>query len=538
MLEVTVKTRTEELVTSNQLLNKAVDEERQSRLSMMEIKNYLRNIIDSMPSVLIGVDLDGKVTQWNVAAQKMTGLSLNEVVGMPLGQAYPRLSNETTGIQDAINTSQERSDLNRPFLHNNITYYEDMTIYPLIADGVKGAVIRLDDVTEKVKLEQQFRRVQKMDALDQLTGGIAHDFNNILGIILGNVDLLLVHIKDDEKTLNRVETIKRTAERAVVLIKQLLSFSREDPDQISSANINHVVGKMDNLIARSLTPEIEIEHYFASDLWETDIDTGKLEDAILNLVINARDAMPSGGKLIFETSNCSLDDVFCSQNPGFAVGDYVQLSISDNGEGISPEVQERLFEPFFTTKAQGKGTGLGLAMVFGFLKSSRGHIKVYSESGHGACFRLYLPRSKSTLKGEDNSNSATERTKQVLSRGTEKILVVDDESALREVVKESLETLGYRVVTAATGQEALDILEKESDINLLFSDVVMPEGVNGYDLAKETMLKWPEIKVLLTSGFTGKVVADYRSDQPKVTLLDKPYSISNLASHLRTLLDE
>jgi len=533
MLEATVKIRTNELETSNESLNKEVEEHKVARQSLVQVKNYLHNIIDSMASVLIGVDLDGKVTQWNAAAQKATGISMEDVIGMPLAQAYPRLSEETAGIQDAINSRQQWNDPNRSFHQDNMTCYEDLTVYPLIANGVEGAVIRLDDVTEKVKLEQQLRRVQKMDAVGQLTGGIAHDFNNILAIILGNVDLLEMCVVDDDKVLKRVQTIKKTAERAAALTKQLLSFSREDPDHVSVVNINQVIDGMENLIARPLTPEIEIKHHLASDLWVTELDSGKLEDAILNMVINARDAMPTGGNLVFETLNCTFDELFCSQNPGFKVGDYVQLAISDNGVGMSLRVQEHLFEPFFTTKEQGKGTGLGLAMVFAFLKRSHGHIKVYSEVGHGTTFNLYLPKSNVVEEGV----KTTTKTLKMLPRGTETILAVDDEEGLRVVAKEALEAQGYRVLTAGTGKEALEILAREPDIKLLFTDIIMPGGLNGYELAKETSANWPDIKILLTSGFTGKIPIDHPPEQPEVRLLNKPYTLSDLACKLREILD-
>ena len=387
------------------------------------------------------------------------------------------------------------------------------------------------DISERKQVEEALRRTQKLEAVGQLTGGIAHDFNNILGIILGNLSLLEGYIDADEKTAKRIDTIKHTAQRAANLTKQLLSFSRIEAASVEVTNINHIIEKMHGLLAQSLTPQIEIKHSLSDALWHTEIDPGDFEDVLLNLALNARDAMGGKGKLVIETRNANLDEKFCSLNPGAVAGDYVELAVSDNGEGIDSEYQEKIFDPFFTTKEQGKGTGLGLAMVFGFVKRSAGNIKVYSEPGIGTTFRLYLPRANSDEKQAEPKSAPTE----VLPVGEETILIVDDEPALLELVEESLQSLGYRILSASNGEQALEVLAKEPDIDMMFTDVVMP-GMNGYELAEKAVAMHAGLKVLLTSGYTELATARNGQAQFNAHLLSKPYSQKDLAKYVRELL--
>ena len=388
------------------------------------------------------------------------------------------------------------------------------------------------EMAGRKQAEDAQRRSQKMDAIGQLTGGIAHDFNNIIAIILGNLEILEDHVTVDDKELRRITTMREAGQRAADLTKQLLSFSRRQVMQKSLTDINQTIAEMGSLIARSLTPEVEVEKQFADNLLLTEIDTGDFKDALLNLCINARDAMAGQGRLTIETHNSILDAAYCDLNTDAKPGQYIQLSISDNGEGISLDQQEHIFEPFYTTKDLGKGTGLGLAMVYGFIKRSGGHIKVYSERGMGTTFRLYLPRAV----GEEQlleQNCEIEP----LPHGDETILAVDDEAMLLEVTRESLEALGYRVLTASDGLQALKRLDEEPNIDLLFSDVVMPGGINGYELAEQTTTRRPEIKVLLTSGYTEKVMANNGYTRFNKNLLSKPYSRVELAKRVRLILD-
>ncbi len=384
------------------------------------------------------------------------------------------------------------------------------------------------------KAEKILNHTQKMDAVGQLTGGIAHDFNNILSIIMGNLELLKRQINNDDKLSKYIHAIEKSSHRAADLTRQLLSFSRRQPKQLTTTSINPVIHEMKDLISRSITPQVEFNSHFADDLWQTNIDTGDLQDALLNLILNARDAINGRGRITLETGNCVLDEAYCSLNPDATPGQYVHLAISDNGAGMSNDQQLRIFEPFYTTKAQGKGTGLGLAMVFGFISRSKGHIKVYSEPGIGTTFHLYLPRASSAVKTETD----TPKPAVTLPRGNETLLIVDDETDLLALASESLQAQGYSVITAIDGKQALQKLAQSPDISLLFSDVVMPGGINGYELAEQICAQQPHIKILLTSGYTEKAIA--RNGQAKFNryLLSKPYSQQELVQRIRILLDE
>lgn len=393
-------------------------------------------------------------------------------------------------------------------------------------------VALIQDITVRKLAEEALRRDQKMDAIGQLSGGIAHDFNNILGIIIGNLSFLKDEAANNDKVLNRIKKIDKAAQRATDLSKQLLSISRKQETEAVPTNINKLIRGMGNLITRSITPEVEVVQQFFDGLWLTEIAPGDFEDSLLNLILNARDAMPDCGRLTIETSNCILDAAYCTRNHGFTPGEYVQLTVSDTGMGILSEQQERIFEPFFTTKPKGKGTGLGLAMVFGFCKRSKGHIKVYSELGIGTTFSLYLPRSTMLEQTVDT----TEQHVDVIPRGYETILIVDDEKDLLELARESLQSVGYKVLTANNGKQALERLAKNPAISLLFSDVVMPGGINGYELAELATKNQSGLKVLLTSGFTEKATAHNEQSRFNINLLSKPYSQSALTLQVRILL--
>ena len=407
-------------------------------------------------------------------------------------------------------------------------------LIPKTADGFNSVPVSILDITSHKETEESLRRVQKMDAVGQMAGGIAHDFNNILGIIVGNLSFLKRELVDNEKSLKRVETASKAAMRATDLTRQLLGFSRHQAQRVQPTDINLVIQAMESLISRSITPEVEVELSFSKDLWLTEIDSADLEDALLNLILNARDAMPGGGELTIETSNKVLDTEYAKKNSMVNPGDYVELVINDTGTGIIKEIFEHIFEPFFTTKIRGKGTGLGLSMVFGFIQRSNGHIKVYSEPGIGTTVRCYLPRSTGTIK--DDKRSALDIS--IPPRGQETVLVVDDEEELLSLAQQYLVELGYTVLTATTGSQALEVLSHQPGIDLLFSDVVMPGNLNGYELAEQTCALYPAIKVLLTSGFTSKSL--YKNGQAhfKASLLNKPYNQYEIATRIRRVLDE
>ena len=392
----------------------------------------------------------------------------------------------------------------------------------------------VQDVTERVSMEEALRRSQKMDAIGQLSGGIAHDFNNQLGVVIGYLDFLRNHLSGDEKPRQWVDIAIKSTLRCMDLTRQLLTFSRHQAKDKSVVDLNVTLNELETMIARSVTPEVEVQYFLTNKLWQTEIDPGEFQDVILNLVINARDAMPGGGKLLIETSNKYLDAGYIACNPGVAPGDYVQLMLSDTGSGMDKETMEHIFEPFFTTKPKGKGTGLGMAMVYGFAKRYGGNIKVYSEPGVGTTVRLYLPRTKVS-----KSAAAIENIHEAeLPTGSETILIVDDEVDLLQLAGHYLSALGYQTHLAGNTQQALAILERDEQIDLLFSDVVMPGGMNGYELAQQATQQRPGLKVLLTSGFTSKTIAHNGLARFSAHLLSKPYRKADLARQIRIVLDE
>ena len=373
-----------------------------------------------------------------------------------------------------------------------------------------------------------------MDAIGQLTGGIAHDFNNLLGIMLGNLELVALTIDTDNKAQEYIKSINKAGLRAANLTKQLLGFSRSEAALVTTTNINSSIESMMELIKRSLTPEVEVELQLSDELWLTEIDKGDLEDSLLNLSINARDAMSGRGHLIIKTCNIEIDAAYCEQNLTAKVGEYIKLTVEDSGKGISDKTIEHIFEPFFTTKDQGKGTGLGLAMVYGFVTRSGGFIECDSRLEVGTSFHLYLPRSTKENQFPEQSNGEA----RVIPKGQETILVVDDEPDLLKLAITLLERQGYHVLGASDGHAALKILDEEPAIVLLFSDIVMPNGINGYELAEQATQKRHELKVLLTSGYTEKV--DLKDSQKIFTtnMLSKPYTQERLAKAIRSILDE
>ncbi len=415
-------------------------------------------------------------------------------------------------------------------------YTEEQTISPVHdkQGKITNFITIKQDITERQQTEEALRRSQKMEAIGQLSGGIAHDFNNQLGIILGYLDFLKMLYPDDEKPRQWVETATRAALRCTDLTRQLLAFSRRQSVEKTVINLNTSLKELETMIARSLTPEVEVQYFLADDLWSTEINAGEFQDVILNLAINARDAMPNGGELLIETSNVYLDAASAELDYGAETGDYVQLMLSDTGTGMDKETLEHVFEPFFTTKPKDKGTGLGMAMVYGFVKRNQGHIKIYSKTGTGTTMHLYLPRSSTSKPAVIPSINEQEKS----PGGTESILIVDDEIDLLQLTKQYLSHLGYQTYTAENAAQALKILAENDSISLLFSDVVMPGGTNGYELAQKATELKPQLKVLLTSGFASKTVDQDILARFSSHLLSKPYRKTEMAQRIRLVLDE
>ncbi len=399
----------------------------------------------------------------------------------------------------------------------------------LMASG--GAVYTARDITERLTAEAALLQAQKMETVGQLTGGLAHDFNNLLQIIMANLDLALRH-STDETVHKRLKEAIIGAERGSKLTRQLLAFARRQPLKPEPVDLVRLVRELTDLLRRTLGESIEIEETAASGLWEAMVDRSQLENAIVNLAINARDAMPDGGRLTIESGNAILDDDYARTHDGIRPGQYVMIAVTDTGTGMSREIMNRAFDPFFSTKAEGKGTGLGLSMVYGFARQSGGHAKIYSEVGIGTTIKLYLPRS---MQGEQaQAMAAPEAT---FGHG-ETILVVEDEKDVRSAVLLILQDLGYRTVEAANGQAALDVLRSGEPLDLMFTDVVMPGEIQGRFLAQEAVAIRPGLPIVFTSGYTENSIVHHGRLDDGVHLLSKPYRKEDLARKLRTVLGD
>ncbi|QOZ29748.1 hybrid sensor histidine kinase/response regulator [Bradyrhizobium sp. CCBAU 51753] len=385
---------------------------------------------------------------------------------------------------------------------------------------------------EQLEAEQKLRQVQKMEAVGHLTGGIAHDFNNILTVITGLIDILAEAVEHDAALSSVTKMISDAASRGAEVTKHLLAFSRQQPLQPREADLNTLVQDTARLLRPSLGEQIEIETSLEPDAWPAFIDPNHMATALLNLAVNARDAMPDGGKLMLETSNVILDETYAASNLDVRAGEYVMVAVSDTGAGIPETIREKVFEPFFTTKDTGKGTGLGLSMVYGFIKQSDGHLKIYSEEGHGTSIKLYLPRSSGDMEEAEPPAVVDARG------GNETILVVEDDPLVRNYVSAQLEQLGYRTLVTANGPEALAAIDKGFVCDVLFTDVIMSGGMNGRQVADAVLAKLPSVRVLFTSGYTEDAIFHHGRLDPDVTLLAKPYRKSDLARMIRQVLTQ
>jgi CheY-like chemotaxis protein len=375
-----------------------------------------------------------------------------------------------------------------------------------------------------------------MEAIGQLTGGIAHDFNNLLTIIVGNIELLQRRLPEGADRLQRAADHAMDAtRRAATLTQRLLAFSRRQPLDPKPIDVNKLVAGMSDLLRRTLGEVVVLETVLAGGLWRSQADPNQLENAILNLAVNARDAMPDGGKLTIETANARLDEAYVEAlAEPVPPGQYVLVAVSDTGTGMDKATMEKVFEPFFTTKEAGKGTGLGLSQVYGFVRQSNGHVRIYSELGEGTTIKIYLPR----LLGSDEEPAEMPAKSPVMVKGAgETVLVVEDEPDLRAYTVEALCDLGYRVLEAASGREALQIVERHPEIELLFTDVVLGNGMNGRALADEAARRRPGLPVLFTTGYTANAIVHHGRLDPGMHLIGKPFTYAELAAKVRRMLD-
>lgn len=530
-LKKTVKIRTAELAQTNQELIHEISERRQAEEELHHLRNYLSNIIDSMPSVLVGVNDSCKVTLWNKTAELTTGIPAEAVKGELLSEVFPQMASEMEEIIESVRTGKIKHDQKKPRSSENRTRYEDITIYPLIANGVEGAVIRIDDVTKEYELEQQLNHSRKMDAIGQLAGGVAHDFNNMLGGIMSAAQLLkLPKMKLDENGIKYVDMILQASSRAADLTAKLLAFGRKGKIASTALNIHNTIEDAIAILNRTIDKKVRISHKKNAKNSMVVGDSSGLQNALMNLGINASHAMPNGGEIYLETSNILLNKTYCDASP-FKIepGEYIEITIRDTGCGIPLENIRKIFEPFYTTKGPGEGTGLGLAAVYGTIKDHHGAINVYSEVGTGTAFHIYLPCSEGSIEEEQIKT-------EVLS-GTGKILLVDDEEIIRITGKQMLEEMGYTVLLAENGREAVDLfLKLYSEIDLVIMDMIMPE-MNG----REAFSKLKEIdkncKVAFSSGFPKYDSLTELRESGLVGFIQKPYRDYELSGLLAEALE-
>jgi PAS domain S-box-containing protein len=480
------------------------------------------------------IDPDGVIVSWNLGAERIKGYSSAEIVGRHFSEFYlPEERDRGVPSQTlAIARAKGKYEGEGWRVRKDGTRFWASVLVDAIHDhsgGLRGFAKITRDMTERRAMQEQLNQAQKMEAIGQLTGGVAHDFNNLLTVIVGNLDTLSRQLPRSEDRLHRaVDQALHGAKRAAKLTQQLLAFSRRQPLDPKPNDVNRLVAGMSDLIRRALRENISVQTVLRGGLWLVEVDANELESALLNLAVNARDAMPEGGSLTLETANMKLDEAYASRFPDVQAGEYVVISVSDTGVGMAPDVLERAFDPFFTTKPIGQGTGLGLSQVFGFVKQSGGHVRLYSEVGEGTTVKIYLPRYTSGLAIDYEPSAQPEPRIELNGR----ILVVEDEKEVRAYSSECLRELGFSVLEAHDGPSALRLLEEHDDVKLLFTDVGLP-GMNGQELAQAAFKLRPALKVLFTTGYARNAIVHQGRLDPGVELLTKPFTQTQLASSIR-----
>ena len=506
-----------------------ITEHKQAEEELRRSEHRLQTTINAAPVILFALDRQGVFTFSAGKGLQDLGLKPGQVVGHSVFDVY----RDEPEILDHVRRVLAGEDFTAvdPLTRAQRIYETHWTPSRDSAGNQTGVIGVATDVTERVHLQEQLRSMQQMEAIGRLAGGIAHDFNNLMNIVLGHTQILAAEKDLTEGMQNGLAQVRKAAERATSLTQQLLAFSRKQVLRPKFVHLNEIVTDVEKMLARVIGEDIELVSRLDPSLAWVKADPIQLQQVLMNLAVNARDAMPHGGKLLLETCNVAREEASTQQQPGFPSCPCVMLAVSDTGDGMSEEVLEHIFEPFFTTKEQGKGTGLGLATVYGIVKQSGGHISVSSTLGKGTTFCIYFPAETASVE------AIVEAPVAKVARGTETILVVEDEPNLREIIRVFLEDYGYRVLEATDVDEALRLVKTLSDpIHLTLTDVIMP-GMSGRQLAEQILIVRPTMRIVYMTGYTDDMVIQHRVLNPGVTLLQKPFEKAQLAAKVRQVLD-
>jgi PAS domain S-box-containing protein len=536
-----------ELQELNQTLEQRAEERARqlaiSQTQLQETEQRFRLLVEGvMDYAIFMLDREGCIVNWNPGAARIKGYAREEVIGRHLSTFYTADERNAGVPWKALEIARQTGKYEAEgwrVRKDGSTFWASVVINAL--KDANGAVIGFAkitrDLTERRAADERARQAQKMEAIGHLTGGVAHDFNNLLTIIVGNLETVQRQASEPAAEIARIrraaDNAMKGARRAEALTQRLLAFSRQQPLEPKPTDLGRLVSGMSDLLRRTLGEQVTVETVLGGGVWRAHADPNQLELAILNLAVNSRDAMPNGGKLTIETANVYLDEKYASLQTEVLPGKYVMIAVTDTGEGMTADVVARAFDPFFTTKDVGHGTGLGLSQVYGFVKQSRGHVKIYSEVGEGTTIKIYLPRAHSALAAEDAAIDDVP----VSGAAHETILVVEDDADVRTYSCESLRELGYNVLEAETGQAGLDLLERHPDVRVLFTDIGLPGGLNGRQLAERAVKLRPDLKVLFTTGYARNAIVHGGRLDPGVELLTKPFTQAALAAKLRDIID-
>ncbi|HEV2387723.1 MAG TPA: PAS domain S-box protein [Candidatus Acidoferrales bacterium] len=537
-LEARVAARTAELVRANRALEQEIAQRRRAQDDLSRERDRARSYLDIAGVALLALDRAGRITLINIRGQTLLGYSESELLGknwfetcMPAHVRAEAMGTFQKLLGGELVEHWEGPVLTRGGEERLVYWYNSLVRDPV--GNILGTLSSGEDVTERKRLEAQFRQAHKMEAIGRLAGGIAHDFNNLMGVVLGDSQLLLADARLEAPQRTCVEEIREAGDRAASLTRQLLAFSRQQFLETRVLSLNHSLTSFKTMLERLLGPAVNLIFELQPDLGLVRADPSQFLQLVLNLIVNSRDAMPRGGQIKLATTNVDLDMSFAASHPGTQPGPHVLLTVSDNGAGMDQETLSHIFEPFFTTKRGEQGTGMGLAIVYGIVEQSGGTIWAYSERNRGTVFKIYLPRIEGAEEASWEADSLEE-----LPRGTETVLLVEDAGLLRRVTREFLQQIGYTVLTAGDGAEAMEASKHcRHTIHLLLTDLAMP-GMNGQELAGRLLAERPEMKVLYTSGYAGKVTQELDTGNLNAAFIEKPYTWQDLARKVRRLLDQ